>query len=120
MERVVGQGFEHTPEVDGDIVPGRDLIGNLSMRAVPVGRDIGIRPGDGDQRRGGKRGAGNRVGAGEVQLGKAGVRVQKEGDVGGKRAVGAVDRQEAEAPFAGEGEVLFAGVLTEGGIGVHG
>ena len=37
----------------------------------------------------------------------------------GMGPIGAVDRENAEAPGAGEGEILLARLLTEGGVGVH-
>jgi hypothetical protein len=39
---IVGQGFQRPSKVDRDVVPGRDLIGDFGMGAVPVGRDKGI------------------------------------------------------------------------------
>lgn len=119
-ERVFGQGFQRAAQVDGDLIPGRDLVRDIDMRAVPVGGDVGIRSRDGEKRRGGKPGAGDGVRSRKVQVGKTCVGVQKVWDVGGKRAVGAVDRKDAETTGAGEGEVAVAVLLSEGGVRVHG
>jgi hypothetical protein len=39
---VVWQDFQPAPEVDGDVVPGGNLVRHLVVGAVEVGGDVGI------------------------------------------------------------------------------
>jgi len=104
----------------GDIVPGRNLIGNLGMWPIPVRRDIGIRTRHDEKGRGRKTSPRDRVGAGKVQFGETCIIGQMKRHMCGKRAIGAVHRQDAKAPGTGESQVPVKGSLAKGGVGVHG
>lgn len=117
---VFRQRLQHAAQVNGDVVPGWHLIGHLGMRAIPVGRDIGVRPGHGQKRRRRQTGADNGIGARKVQIGRRGIVGQVKGNMCGEWTIRAIDHKGAKAPDAGEGKVLVGGRLAEYGVGVQG
>ena len=107
-----------SPQVDGNVVPGRDLI----VDPVPVGRDVAIGTAH-DQDRGNReipQDGNQRVGPGEMGANRSGGTVQVERNVADPQPVGGIRHERPEPPFGCKRTVPVPCCPAEDGVGMHG
>ena len=117
MKCIIVEPFKRTADMDGNIIPCRDLISG----AVPVRRNVSISAGNGDDSMSGfRKQARDRIGSDEMGFDAAAIGCELKRNMADERPFVGVYCKDTERTLFCERDVPLRWCFSESGIRVHG